>query len=271
MKRFVLRDAANEEAGLLAILECYERDGSFHFELPPHIDPWDLPFILHEFAQRKRSTIDARWSLKWVQSRLVPADRQNLGEVLRTNGLETYDELRLLELTGGRCAQDDCYLVPLGRGQEPAWYRERVSMRLADVYALEGFRLLASFKDGRLALCDMTSMLSDERSFARVLSDEAVFGRATMQAGGHGVRWGEALLVSSDRLREAGCPLGLASSDIAALSRQSTLDAAEVAQLLGCSRQNVSDLVRRGRLVPVKTSARGPLFLRADVYARLDS
>ena len=271
MRCFELRDFSNEGAGSLAILECFERPRSFYIELPPRVDPWDLPFVLHEFAQRGELTVDAQWTLRWVRSRLVPTERQNLGEVLRVNGLEDYDELRLLELTEGRCAQDDCYLVPLEASRTPAWYEERRATRMTDVFALGGFRLLACFCDGQALLCNATALLGDARPFARVLADEAVFGHATMQPGGHGVRWGETLQVPSDALRKAGTDSGLVTADVAALARQATLGTAEVADLLECSRQNVSDLVRRGRLVPLKSSARGSLFLRGDVYARLDS
>ena len=270
MKRFELRDAANESAGTIAILECFDCPRSFYIELPPHVDPWDLPFVLHEFARRDELTVDACWSLRWVQSRLVPTERQNLGEVLRENGLDNYDELRLLEMTEGRCAQDDCYLAPLRSGRMPAWYEERQTTRMTDVFALDGRRLLACFHDGQVLLCGMAKILEHSRSFARVLADETIFDRATMQAGGHGVRWGEALQVSSATLRAQGVDSGLTTTDIAALARQVTLDTAEVAHLLGCSRQNVSDLVRRGRLTPVKSTARGTLFLRSDVYARME-
>lgn len=206
-----------------------------------------------------------------MQSRLVPTERQNLGEVLRTNGLDSYDELRHLELTDGKCSQDDCYLVPMGEGQLPNWYRERLALRAIDIYPLERFRILASFRDGSTALCYMRDMLAGERTFARILEDETIFRRAALQPGGYGVRWGKRLLVSSDTLRRRGQPVALEASDIAELVRQAALETSEVAQLLGCTRQNVSDLVRRGKLVPLKTSARGPLFLRSDIYARLDS
>lgn len=270
MKLFAIRDATNEEAGVLALLECYEHQRAFYLELPPHTDPWELPFVLHEYARRGELTIDAHWSLRWVQARVVPPQRQNIGEVLRTNGLDEYDELRFLELTDGRCSQDDCYLVPMGRGPFPDWYQERLATRILDVYPLAGFRLLVAFRDGSVALCAMTEALAGMRSFARVLAEEEVFARATAQPGGHGVQWGEVLQVSANVLKKAGRRSELEAADVAALARQALLDTSEVAQLLGCSRQNVSDLVRRGRLVPLKTSARGPLFLRSDVYARLD-
>ena len=268
MRLYRLRDGANEAAGTLAYLECYERPRAYFFELAPDADAWDLPFILHEFAQRGMRTIDATWSRRWVESRLVPPERQNLGEVLRTNGLETYDELRLLELTGGRCSQDACYLVPAGSEQPSAWYGQRVASRLADVYAIGGFGLLSVFGDGEVRVCSARELLGGRRPFARVLSDEAVFARVALQAGGHGAQWGEALAAPCAELREAGTLLPLDPDDLRSLIGQSVCDTAEAAQMLGCSRQNVSDLVRRGKLPVLKAGPRGTLFLRADVLAR---
>ena len=47
------------------------------------------------------------------------------------------------------------------------------------------------------------------------------------------------------------------------------VDSVEVARLLGCSRQNVDDLMRRGKLTPLYASQRNRLYFRADVLARL--
>lgn len=43
----------------------------------------------------------------WVRQRIVPPDRQNIGQILKANGLEEYDEFSLLMFGSGRCAQDD--------------------------------------------------------------------------------------------------------------------------------------------------------------------
>ena len=265
---YALRDETNEDAGILAFLECYERPRSFFFELPPHADPWSLPFILHEFAQRGQHTVSADWSLRWVQSRLVPPERQNLGEVLRVNGLSEYDELRLLELTEGRCAQDGCYLVPTGSKDVPGWYTERVRDRLTDAFALSGFRLLLAFGGGKTSIVCARELLADRRPFARVISDEGIFARMALQAGGHGVQWGSSLHASAEELREAGRPLELRTRDLAALIPQALCDTAQAAQILGCTKQNISDLVRRGKLDPIKSGPRLTLFLRSDVLAR---
>ncbi|MFL0198232.1 helix-turn-helix transcriptional regulator [Clostridium sp. WILCCON 0269] len=42
----------------------------------------------------------------------------------------------------------------------------------------------------------------------------------------------------------------------------------EATQILGCSRQNIDDLVKRSKLVPIKVFPRDRLFLKEDVLAR---
>ncbi len=53
------------------------------------------------------------------QWRIIPTDQQNLGQVLKENGLKEYDEYSLLMLSMGRCAQDDYYLAPIEDGELP--------------------------------------------------------------------------------------------------------------------------------------------------------
>lgn len=270
MRIYELRDEAREDAGTLAYLECYDEPRSCYLEISPDVDRWDLPFILFEHAARGELSVGADWSLRWVQSRLVPRERQNLGEVLRESGLESYDEFALIDQTEGRCSQDACYLVRTTPAGMPAWYDARLAGRVREACALGGFRLVVAMRDGRARVLDAQKEIGGRREFGRVLADEDAFAQVTVEAGGHGVRWGTALALSSDELAHMGRRLPLGSDDLADIARQLLCDAGEAASLLGCSRQNVSDLVRRGRLVPVETGGRTTLFRRSDVIAWRD-
>ena len=78
-----------------------EKDKKFYIELPDTADYWETPLILSSFLKRGKKTIDSHWSKIWVQQRIVPTDRQNLGQILKANGLEEYDEFKLLMLAKG--------------------------------------------------------------------------------------------------------------------------------------------------------------------------
>ncbi|MDR2166465.1 MAG: helix-turn-helix domain-containing protein [Clostridiales bacterium] len=49
------------------------------------------------------------------------------------------------------------------------------------------------------------------------------------------------------------------------------LDTAQVSAMLGCSRQYVAQLVKEGKLLPIKETINHRLFLRADVEERIQT
>ena len=42
----------------------------------------------------------------------------------------------------------------------------------------------------------------------------------------------------------------------------------EAAEILGCSRQNIIDLTKRGKLHPIKTSEKSTLYLKSEILKR---
>lgn len=39
--------------------------------------------------------MNSEWSMRWVQSRIIPSSRQNIGEILRVNGMRSYDRTQI--------------------------------------------------------------------------------------------------------------------------------------------------------------------------------
>ncbi len=268
MKLFALKDKADREGATLAVLTCYEAERVYYLDMPEGTDPWTVPFVLSSFAARGQWTIGPEWAGKWVESRLVPQSRQNLGEVLKVNGLDSYDTLRLLEMTEGRNSQDDCYLERLRFDDAPAWFRERELTRVVEAVALDGFRLLVAFRTGEVRLYDAGELVSIDCALERVVSDQLAFSKAEPALGGRGVRWGTSISVGDEQLVGVGQLIPLTWEDFACIAPALLLDASETAQELGCTRQNVNALVKRGSLRPVKSSDKATLFLHADVLAR---
>ena len=127
MKAYAIRDASIDKGRDLAWLLYYEREDTFHIEISEDVDEWDAPLILSSFVKRGVRALDPYWSRVWVEQRIVPRDRQNLGMILKENGLKEYDAYRLLVLSDGRCAQDECFITPLKTGAFP----QELSRRLA--------------------------------------------------------------------------------------------------------------------------------------------
>ena len=68
--------------------------------------PEEVPFLFSSFVERGERAIGPAWARRWVAERVVPPGRQNLGEVLRANGLREYSEFALLAIGKGACSQD---------------------------------------------------------------------------------------------------------------------------------------------------------------------
>ena len=147
MKIFAVRDEDNTTNKAVAYLFCYEKEKRFYIELPEEADPWETPLILSSFLKKGQKTINAYWSRIWVQQRIVPSDRQNLGMILRDNGLDFYDEYKLLTMTNGRCSQDSYYLEPISEKDIPKEFVKRNQQKVEDVIPLPENQLLVFFRE----------------------------------------------------------------------------------------------------------------------------
>lgn len=107
MRVFEIYDSAHRNREACARLICGDAHDDIHIEIMPNAAAHDLPMMLGLFAQQGQLEVPAKWSRRWVAERVPPQGRQNLGEVLRANGLREYDEIELLARAQGRSSQDD--------------------------------------------------------------------------------------------------------------------------------------------------------------------
>ena len=108
MKRYAIK--RNHEEKIVSILNYDEEHKRYTIDIPEGITEKEAPFMMALFMQKGIRHIDSDWSLKWVQSRIIPSSRQNIGEILRVNNMHSYDEHALLIKNEGRCCQDELYL-----------------------------------------------------------------------------------------------------------------------------------------------------------------
>ncbi|HAL59616.1 MAG TPA: hypothetical protein DCP64_09560, partial [Sarcina sp.] len=130
MKIFAIRDASIAKDRDLGWLLYYPVSDEYHIEICDGVDEWEAPLLISSFVKRGKKSLDPGSSRLWAELRIIPPDRQNLGMILRANGLREYDPFRLLVLAEGRCAQDDCFLVPLKEGSLPAELSRRLQQTI---------------------------------------------------------------------------------------------------------------------------------------------
>ncbi len=267
MKIFAIK--SDDRTDILAYLIYYEKDKLFFIELPDNADPWKTPILLSSFADRNEKTINSYWSKIWVQQRIIPTDRQNLGQILRDNGLSCYDEYELLLLANGRCAQDDYYIEPLEECDLPADLTERFRKKIEDIIPLGSGEYLVFFCNGKIKRCNINkSIKKNDRLAALLRSAPDQSDSAYLMTGGYGIAWNDDVTISYSDLYDNGKDVPLSSGDFTRFVQFRVINAAEAAELLNCSRQYINELVKKKKLTPIKSSDKNTLFLKSDVLKR---
>lgn len=266
MKIFAIRDTNDTTEKDLGYLLYYEREKIFYIELPEDADFWNTPLLLSSFAKRNIRTINPYYSKLWVQQRIVPSDRQNLGQILKENGLKEYDEFELLMLANGRCEQDDYYLSPVVCAYLER-FAKRYQYKVEDVIPLKNGMLIVFFRDGSVKKCDAKELLGQR--YQGIWNNAELFQKVSIQVGGYGVVWGENCFISDEKLYTSGIDIPLEMEDFESYVRNRVVSTKEATELLDCSRQNIDDLVRRNRLEPLKVDAKNKLFCKKDIEQRM--
>ena len=267
MRIFAIKN--DEDKKTLAYLLYYEKEKSFYIELPDDADPWETPLILSSFAKKNITTVNSYWSRMWVEQRIIPSDRQNIGQVLKENNLSEYDEFDLLMLSNGRCAQDELYLEEMIEGDMPEEIVKRFEKKIEDIVPLQNFSLLAFFRNGTIKKCDIREFFSKNKALETFLSlNKKMFSLVQVQLGGYGICWEENMSISDSELYENGIEIPLSSDDFREFVVHRVINATEAAELLDCSRQNINDLIKRNKLHPIKTSEKNTLILKSEILKR---
>lgn len=264
MVTFEIHDKALD-GRLLGYLFYYKRSKRFFSELLSDTDEWTCPFIFSGHVEKKNYSIDSIWSGKFVAQRIIPPDRQNIGTILRENGLKEYDEFKLLQLSEGRCAQDEIYLVRVPEKDIVKEIANRFNKKVLDVMALKGNKVLVFFKDDKSVILDIGKLCKEDRLYGNILRREEIFRNVRVSPGGNGIEWGEERFISADSIRKEGKSAEIAYGDVCGFVKERLIDTAETAKILNCSRQYIKQLTDQERLTPIREGANSNTYLKAEV------
>ena len=113
MRRFEVIDGAKRNALPCAVLNWDDKNAkgiSLSIDISENARKEDVPMLFVPFVRENKLHIGDKWAKRWIEERIVPPSRQNLGEVLRANDLEFYDAMALFVAGDGKCEQDDFFI-----------------------------------------------------------------------------------------------------------------------------------------------------------------
>ncbi|MCD8382259.1 MAG: helix-turn-helix domain-containing protein [Clostridiales bacterium] len=139
-------------------------------------------------------------------------------------------------------------------------------IRLLSVTPVSHYRLVILCDDETLRLWSFPFPGRSQKTHP--LRDSTLFRQVEITPDGLWVTWPNGEYRCASELCRTGKLLPLSMRDLSALCARNILSTSEVAELLGCTRQNVDSLAARGKLHPVKSYRRNRLFLRGDAIRR---
>ena len=155
MRRFEIIDGAKRNSLPCAVLNWENNNNEkpvLSIDIYEHAGTLDVPMLFVPFVRENKRHIGNKWTKRWIEERVVPPSRQNLGEVLRANNLEFYDSLALFIAASGKCEQDDFFISEI----KPAGDCETSAKPAKKLAAQQiGMAIKAARTDAKMTQCEL--------------------------------------------------------------------------------------------------------------------
>ena len=260
MKIFEIFDEENEIS--IGVLLYYEKEGTYIIELQDYLDEWTSPLLLANYVRKKIYTIPREISFLWVKERVIPSGRQNISDILARHRLKSYDEMKLLEISEGRCSQDSLCIKKIEK--LPEYVIERTKKNIIECVISGDNTLLCFFADDIIKKVDITQIAHVE-GIDKILKNQSLFQSGKVGTGGYSVTFNDSIDIPAAVLYESGVYIPLKLKDFKAFVQKNILDTTDSCNILECSRQNIAYMVKQQQLVPIREEVKGNLYLKGDV------
>ena len=268
MRIFSIKNDLFDSNKILAYLIYYENSKKFYVEICKETDPESLPIIFKHFFEKGEVFINSYWSERWVKERIIPSDRQNISQILKQNNMQYYDEFLMLLSTRGRCCQDDYYIEEIKYSKLPHEIIDRFQYKLEDCIQINNSQIMVFFADDTIRKINLIELaLYDDKIMYFLKNDLPI--QIQVESGGYGIIFPNGSVISNTVIYKLGIDVAISFSDIKKYISERIVNTEEVSELLNCSRQNVNDLIKREKIVPIKRNKKNNLFLKNEITKRL--
>lgn len=116
MRHFELFDGEAERGRAEACADIWydPAKGQFRATVRDWAGAANVPAIFAHFVEQGQRSIPSNWVRAWVDERIAPPSRQNIGQILLANHLDRYDPCALLAAGAGKSSQDGFYIREVG-------------------------------------------------------------------------------------------------------------------------------------------------------------
>lgn len=266
MKVCSIYNCFDKEKTSIAYLVYFENERNFYIEICDNANINNVPMMFALFMKKNIYSLDSNWSKKWVSSRIIPTDRQNLGQILKENNMKYYDEYTLLIKVKGICSHDDFAVeeIPLKRISDTI-LPKRWKNNIKDAIVRKD-EILIFFNDDttrRYTAEDLKGISINNKYVDAHMEDFVV-----MQ-GGYELNCNEVVYIERSKLREVGECVPVSIEYFRQFAKNNLINTAGACEILNCSRQNMDNLVRSKTIEVIHESPKNKMFFKSDIKERL--
>ncbi len=246
----------------LGVLLYYKKSKTFIVELREALDEWTAPLHFTRQVREGIYTMPRTLSRMWARARIIPPDRQNIGDILKNSGMKEYDEMRLLELSSGRCSQDFMHIRKTSH--LPDYVKARNQKNLVDCTLTDKGYIICFFNNGIVKKVRPED-IADYPDMDKVISNKKLYRSGSVGVGGYYITFNDSIDIPAYILYNAGEEIPVGLDDFLAFAGNNLLDTSESCRVCNCSRQNLSNMLKNEFLAPVKENVKGNLYLKGEV------
>ncbi len=133
----------------------------------------ELPVFFHLFAEKKKYIINNYFSEKFINERVIPYERHNIGSILRENHISHYDPLEFYIRAYGRSSMDDSYIRKIKLEEILDNVKERRKHLIKDFIVLKNNKMIIFFINGESKIIDIDNNLN--KPFLSTFGEEIIF------------------------------------------------------------------------------------------------
>ena len=264
MRVFVIHDDEIDKNGI-GYLFHYERSNKFIVEIKDNLNEWNAPLLFSALVKRGIYTIPQNISRLWIEERVIPSGRQNIGMILKNAKLKKYNEGRLLALSKGKSSQDSCYIREIKEDEIPEWVKKRQADNIIEAFPIEDNRIVCMLNNDTTIEVNLKNCLEEVPKLYSILSKDRLLSTLKVDAGGYGVTFNETISIDKRILLEHGVILPIYAHVFQDFVRHSIVNTTETCSILECTRQNLAHLIKTDVLHPLKEGWRENMFLKGEV------
>lgn len=266
MKVCSIYNYLDKDKSAIAYLVYYENERNFYIEICDNANINNVPMMFALFMKKGIYSLNSEWTKKWVRSRIIPTDRQNLGQILKANNMKYYDEYTLLLKSRGICSHDDFAVEEMPqRDIEKTILPIRWKKNIKDIIVAKQ-EILVFFNDETTRKYSVNELkkISINHKYVNAHMDDF-----RVMQGGYELNCNNVIYIERNTLREAGENIPISIEYFKQFAKKNLVNTAEACEILECSRQNIDSLVKREKIEIVHASSKNKMFFKADIHKKL--